>query len=331
MIATTSNLVGVLGPSSDEATATVPSLNRAKIVTVGNTGEAAFDHSSFQYFWRNTPPDDANGTAMGLAAYRAGYRRVALVFGSDTAAQGLVPTAKSAFAKLGGKIVSNQSLDPQETSYRTEIVKMLAAKPQAILTEMDPQASATFFSELKQLHGLIPVIGSAVAEEAPWIKAVGGAVGMSQVHRYITGVRAHGPTKGAAWKVWNKSLLASAKNVPKPRQWSYDPYSMAAYDATNMMALAMIAAKNTKPSVYNSFILDVTSAGAGKVEVGTFAAGKKALLAGKRIEYIGPTGPMAFNRWHNSTGAFELDVIATNGKLIPTKVFTAAQLAALTG
>jgi branched-chain amino acid transport system substrate-binding protein len=178
---------------------------------------------------------------------------------------------------------------------------------------------------------MIPVIGSAVAEEAPWIKAVGGAIGMAQVHRYVSGVRAHGPTKGAAWKVWNRALLASAKDVPKPKQWSYDPYSMAAYDATNMMALAMVAAKSTKPSVYNSFIVRVTAAGRGKVEVGTFAAGKRALVAGKQIRYVGPTGPMAFDRWHNSTGAFELDVIGTTGKLIPKKVYTAAQLAALSG
>jgi len=40
MLATTSNLVGVLGPSSDEATATVPVIARSKIPMFGDTGES---------------------------------------------------------------------------------------------------------------------------------------------------------------------------------------------------------------------------------------------------------------------------------------------------
>src|SRR6516165_2468309 len=44
LIATTGGLMGVIGPSSDEATATVPLFNRAGIPMVGNTGQAAFDH-----------------------------------------------------------------------------------------------------------------------------------------------------------------------------------------------------------------------------------------------------------------------------------------------
>src|ERR1700704_1830589 len=41
MIATTSNLVGMNGPSSDEALATVPIIDRAHIPMFGDTGQAA--------------------------------------------------------------------------------------------------------------------------------------------------------------------------------------------------------------------------------------------------------------------------------------------------
>ena len=37
----------------------------------------------------------------------------------------------------------------------------------------------------------------------------------------------------------------------------------------------------------------------------SYAAGKSALAAGKQIQYVGAGGPIVFNRWHNSTGAFE--------------------------
>ena len=58
MMATETSLVGVLGPSSDEALATVPLLNTGHVPMFVDTGQAAFDHSPYNYFWRITPADD---------------------------------------------------------------------------------------------------------------------------------------------------------------------------------------------------------------------------------------------------------------------------------
>ena len=67
MMATTSHLVGILGPSSDEALATVPLIDAGKIPMFVDTGQAAFDQSSYKYFWRITPADDVKGWEMGRA------------------------------------------------------------------------------------------------------------------------------------------------------------------------------------------------------------------------------------------------------------------------
>src|SRR6267143_6640263 len=121
MIATTENLVGMNGPSSDEALATVPIINRAQIPMFGDTGQAAFDKSTYDYFWRLTPPDDAAGIAMAIYAYRKGFRRGAAVFGNDLSSQGNVPNLLAAFTKLGGQIVVNQQLALDQSSYRSEV------------------------------------------------------------------------------------------------------------------------------------------------------------------------------------------------------------------
>ena len=71
LVATTSNLVGIVGPSSDEASATVPIFNRSKMPMFGDTGQATFDKSSYRYFYRITPPDDATGYAMAVYAMAA--------------------------------------------------------------------------------------------------------------------------------------------------------------------------------------------------------------------------------------------------------------------
>ena len=307
MLATTSNLIGVLGPSADEAQATVPVINTSKIPMFADTGEAAFDHSSYAYFYRLTPADDVKGYAMAQWAYQRGYKRAAAVFGSDTGAQSVVPTLVSAFQKLGGTIVSNQKLALDQSSYRTEVEQMLATHPQVIFTEADPQTDATFLSELKQLHGLIPVIGTETTLQAPWLKAVTGAIGANGLASDVTGMQPYAPTSGPAWKAFNASLLASS-GVPKPAQWASDPYSMTYYDAVNLLALAMLAAKSTQPAVFSKQIVGLTTPSPGAVTVYTFAAGKKALAAGKKIRYVGAGGEIAFDQWRNSSGSFEAAV-----------------------
>ena len=62
--------------------------------------------------------------------------------------------------------------------------------------------------------------------------------------------------------------------------------------------------------------------------VDTFAAGIAALQAGKQIQYVGAGGPIVFNRWHNSTGAFEAAKYV-NGSPVLVGSVSAAQIAAL--
>lgn len=328
MMATESSLVGVLGPSSDEALATVPLLNQGNVPMFVDTGQAAFDHSTYAYFWRITPADDVKGYALALWAHKAGYTRAAAVFGNDAGAQSDVPTLVRAFTRLGGTIVYNKPFALDQSSYRSEIESMLAAHPQVIFTEVDPQTGATVLSELQQLHGLIPVIGTEVTLQAPWLKAVSSAIGAGPMARYFEGMQPYAPPAGAAWQAYNRSLLASGSQVPKPSQWSSDPYSMTYYDGVNVMALAMLAAKSTSPAAFNKFISKVTEPGPGKTVVNTYAAGKAALKAGKQIQYVGAGGPIVFNRWHNSTGAFEA-ARYVRGKLTLVGSVSAAQIAAI--
>jgi ABC-type branched-subunit amino acid transport system substrate-binding protein len=328
MLATTSNLVGVLGPSADEAQATVPVIDAAKVPMFADTGEAAFDRSKYAYFYRLTPADDVKGYALAQWAHDKGFTRAATVFGNDIGAQSDVPTLVRAFEKLGGKIVSNQKIALDQSSYRTEVTQMLATKPQVIFTEADPQTDATFLSELKQLHGLIPVISTETSLQANWLKAVEGAIGATDLAKYVTGMQPYAPTSGPAWTAYDKALLASSSEVPKPEQWASDPYSMTYYDAVNLVALAMLEAKSTKPADFAPQIVKVSQASPGSTTVYTFAEGKKALAAGTQIRYVGAGGPIAFDPWHNSTGAFEA-AHSAGGKVSIVGTVTAAQIEAL--
>src|SRR5579862_2667975 len=159
MLATTKNLVGVLGPSSDEDTATMPILNKAGVPSFDNGGTVALCRTHYKYFWRTLPADNISG------------------FANDVSAEGNDPGVVKGVPALGDKLVSNLSLTPDQTSYETEIQRIASSHPQAVFTEMDPQTARVFFGELKQAGDLVPIIGTAGTVGPEFMKALIAALG----------------------------------------------------------------------------------------------------------------------------------------------------------
>jgi ABC-type branched-subunit amino acid transport system substrate-binding protein len=317
MLATATNLVGVLGPSASEAQATVPIINQAQIPMFADTGEAAFNESSYQYFYRITPADDVKGYALALWAHHLGYTKAAAVFGNDIGSQSDLPTLTQAFQRLGGSFVINEKVVPGQSSYRTEVSQLIAANPQVIFTEADPATDATLLNELEQLHGLIPIIGTDTTLEATWLKAVGSAIGNENLAKYYVGMQPAAVTSGPAVAVYRRAVESGT--------YKADPYAMNDYDGVVLMALAMLAAHSTEPATFASHIVEIASPGSGKTTVSSFAQGKKALAAGESIRYVGASGPIEFDKWHNSTGAFQVQ--NSSGKVLG--IVSAAQIAAM--
>jgi ABC-type branched-subunit amino acid transport system substrate-binding protein len=332
MLATTPHLFGVLGPSSDEADSTAPLINAAKVPMFAGTGEASFDHTKLQYFWRMTPADDVAGAAMALYAHKKGYLRAAAVFGNDIAAQSVVPTLVKSYSALGGQMVVNQKIAIGQTSYQPEVEQLIQAHPQVIFTEASPQADATYLDELQQLNGgkIIPVIGSSATVYPAWFTAVGGAIGKPALSKYYVAEEPYAPSSGPSWQVYNKYMLVSPGVTKPASQWSADSYSMVDYDGLIVMALAATAANSTTPSVWNAYIPKVTTAGPGVMTVNSYADGVAALKAGKKIDYVGATGLIVWNQYHNSTGGFEIAGYQPNGNLPVVSLISAADVAPLT-
>ena len=326
MLATTSHMFGVLGPSSDEADATAPLLNAAEVPMFADTGAASFDHNKLRYFWRMLAADDVRSYAMALYAHRKGYLRGAAVFGNDIGSQAGVPALLRGYKEVGGTMVLTQKLALGQSSYQREVNQLIAAKPQVIFTETSAQTNAVYLAELQQQGHLIPVIGTDVTIQPDWFTAMALAIGKPATTQYFVAEQPYARPSGAAWQVFNKNLLASA-TVPKPAQWSADSYTMTDYDSVVVMALAATAANSTNPAVWNASIPAVTTASPVAVPVHTYAAGVAALKAHKKIDYQGASGIIDFNEWHNSSGGFEIGAYQSNGDLNPVSYITAAQLA----
>ncbi|MCU1659416.1 MAG: hypothetical protein JWO57_4072 [Pseudonocardiales bacterium] len=332
MLATTSNIFGVLGPSADEANATAPLIDQSKVPMFADTGQASFDKTTLKYFWRLTPADDVKGYAMAVYAAKRGYLRGAAIFGNDVSSQSNLPSLKAGYQQLGGTMVVTEQLALNQTSYRTEVQRVVAAHPQVIFTEASPQADATFLSELQQLTGnLIPIIGTEATLQPQWFTSVSGAVGKQNLTKVYLGEQPYAPPSGQSWTAFNTALLASGSAVPKPSQWSTDPYTMTYYDAVNIMALAAVSSNSTDPATFNTAVPDVTRARPGAKIVHSYAEGLAALKGGQKISYLGAGGVVAFDQWHNSTGGFEIAAYNPDGSLKLIGSVTADQIAPLLG
>ena len=329
MLATTSGLIAVAGPDTSSAPTIVPVLNSAKIPMMAVAGESVYDRNTSRYFWRLFPPDAANGTAMVLWAKKKGYTKIAAVFGTDSGSQGDKPGVIASAKALHMDIVSNVDLTPSQPTYLSSVRKVIASHPQAIMTESDATTAGTFFGELKQLGGLVPMIGTEATFTSPWLTAVKGALGSDFLKDYTGLITA--PSKVTpAVKTYRQSVTAVKSKEPSPWQ-SYlsNPFSITYYDGMVALALAMVATHSNKPSVFDAAIPSVTNPGKGKKVVYTFAQGKAALLAGKKIEYVGATGLIEFDKWHNSFGNQEAVMSTSSLKPIAKGVVTAKRIEAV--
>jgi len=140
--------------------ATVPLFNQAHIPDLSAGGDVQFDKNIYPYFWRTTPGDDVAGYT--LAAYVSsapaspGSRPF---FGNDQAAQGNVPGSSRCEAPRP-EDRQQRAIALDQTTYETEVQKIIARHPQVIVTESDPQSAGVLLGNLKQAGLDGPVVGS---------------------------------------------------------------------------------------------------------------------------------------------------------------------------
>jgi branched-chain amino acid transport system substrate-binding protein len=323
----TSKIVAVNGPTTDTAPIVIPILTRQHIITMCPCGNPEYDHTTDPYFWRLVPPDPVGGETMSLYAKEHGYTRVAAVFGSDSGSQGDLPGVLFGVKATHLQLVANIGLTPDQTSYRTQVEQLIAAKPQVIFTESDGPTAATFFGELKQLGSQVPIYGTNATLQSPYLKAVSTAIGSANLAKYyMAEANASAPTSPAV-NAYNTAVTHVSGKLPKPlSQWLNNSFVEANYDGFIMIALAMQASHSTNPAVANAWILKVTQPGAGKTVVYSYAQGVAALKAHRPIQYVGAAGPIRFDASHNSFPDQAMQKVTPDGAPVSSTTIPASDI-----
>jgi branched-chain amino acid transport system substrate-binding protein len=270
-------------------------------------GDTYYDTNSNAYIWRIVPSDSQLGVAMAVWARHKGYTRAAALFRTGEVAQSIIPVIKKAFTKQGGKIVSTQIVQPDLTSYSSEISKLLSSHPQVIFTEADPPTETQIFKDLAAAGSSnLPTIGTDDMISPSIIKGLG----LQEAQKLLTNVTA-GTFNSPALPIFNKIIKVSTHQAPQAT-------AQNTYDGMIIWALAADMAHSTAGPKVNADIPKVTAPGGYKVY--SYAEGLKAINAHKRITYIGASGPFDFNKYHNIFGPF--DVVRASSLSTFKTVFT---------
>lgn len=288
----------LIGPTTLVIHGVEPIFTRDKILDGWNGGTPAFVHQTNKYLWRCNPSDTQQTTAMAAYAKAKGYKTAGLLFTSAPAVQSFEPLVKNAFEKVGGKIVSTETVAPGLSTYSSEATALMAAHPQVIFTQMTPPSAAVFFKNLQQQNLLnVPIVGSTEMATPTITQAIGGT--LSKTH--VVSVEGSTALSGAG--------KAFAKAYKKVNGHPVQTGANFAYDCVIDFALASAKAKsvNSTKVIKN---IDKVSNPPGK-KVTTYAQGIKLLKKGKKINYTGVSGPLDFNKYHNVNGPWS--VVRSNG------------------
>ena len=332
MVAGNSNLMGVVGCTSDEASTVVPILEGSNVPMFCMTGQSEFNKTSAKYFHRLVPADSFDAYAMiGSSLFgpnHAPYKRVALVFGDDIGSQTFVGPAVAALTKLGVTIAINQAIHLGAPSYRTEVTKMLQSNPDVILTETIGSAG-TYMKEVKQQNGgkVVPFIGTSATIDPVWFKQVVDAIGLQDFLANYTAVDLKLTLQGAGYDEFVTQLTAADSRFSGSKALTYKGKSPTVhlYDGIILTALAMVAANSADRTVYNAKIISIANGVSGATVVGTFKDGVAALNAGKAIRYVGAAGENNFNQYNNSQQGYNLVTMDKDGNEVVIGQLTEAQ------
>ena len=309
MVASNSNLMAVVGCTSDEAATVAPIIDRAKIPMFCMTGQTEFNKTTLKYFHRLVPADIYDAYAMvGSALYGPGhapYKKAALVFGNDIGSQAFVQPATNAFTKLGGTIAINQPITLGAPSYRTEVAAMLATHPDVIFTEALGSAG-TYLKEVKTQNGgqMIPFIGTSATIDPTWFQQVKDAIGIDALVKSYAGVDLGYTFSGPAYDEFLTNLNAAASTFANAPKYKQRGSTLHLYDGIIMTALAMLATNSSDASVYNPKIKEIANGTSGATVVTTFKDGAAAIKAGKSIRFVGAGGENTFDQYNNSVSGY---------------------------
>lgn len=294
-------VLAIIGPTSVTIRSVIPlGVERKNLIISPTAGTTALDKdpNGGKIVFRTVSSDTVMGSGMVYHAIELGAKKVALFFEDTESAASIKGVVKPGCKAKGLEIVGDVSITPGAPSYRSELLRLTKNKPDVILYELSPPEGAIVFKEWTELGLTGRWIGTDFVNDKfaeftwPASKGVKGVNPAALI--------------SPRYEAWAKDLQAV---TGKP---GVSQFSENAYDAMNIIALALEASKEVNRKAILDNIRKVSSPPGEKVT--NFAEGAKLLRQGKDIDYDGVAGSQDFDEYGNSI-TFLRVVVIEGGKL----------------
>lgn len=278
--------------------AAMPITNAAGLITMNTCGAPEMlTENKRGLAWMFQASNAAFGRAFAEVARQRGFKRPAVMAFNNSTFVGQANYFRDAWKQGGGDVSAFVIYEPNQTTYRTELNKVLATKPDVIsLSAYRPDATIIlkeWFQTGQDCKFIMP--GWTANEDL--VKALGKEATEGIIS--ISNVAAH---EHAAYKQFAAEFRKRTKREP-------DIFASQSYDMVITLALAIEAAGGTADvAAINGRIRDVTGK-SGAEKVSGFAQGQALLRAGKPVDYDGASSRLEFGA-HGETvpdfGVFDI-------------------------
>jgi len=245
------------------------------------------------FYFRTAPSDTLQGRIAANQILQDGAQNVAIIYQDTSYGNGLTNVAKSVLSKAGATVTA-VAFPENETNFDSIIAKVTAAKPDAVLI--------VSYDEVKKA---VPALKAAGFPGGNIYLVDGNTIDYSKESfaSYLAGAQGTIPG-GAITDAFKARLKAKYAALHSGKVLGDMTYAAESYDAIVLAALAAQASGKATGAGIKSQLTNVSLAGKGKVTVTSFAAGLKAIKAGKKVNYDGMSGPIEFDANGDPTGAF---------------------------
>jgi len=251
-----------------------------------NTSDQFTTYDDKGLYFRTAPSDVLQGEVHGNFVAEEGHQTLGLIVLNDAYGTGLAKYITESFEAAGGTVVANETFNPGDTTFDSQINAVLAEDPDAI--------SVISFDEAKVIlpnlidagydaENLYLVDGNMASYEKDFPAGLlAGAKGTypgptpAQVQDFVDGLNDYVEQSGA----------------DALQDYTYAPES---FDAVNLIALAALAAGSTESSAIAEKLVEVSGGSGDGEKCETFAACADIILAGGTADYDGVSSPVTFD------------------------------------
>lgn len=285
---------GHIGPTSGTLPAVKQIVEQNKIVAVSPTaGTHILWRDGPPWWWRTVPDDLLETFAVVKGTLDMGASKAAIIGVENQASKSINAQIEKIAKKAGLEITKTVTLPTGTSQASSTTEKALSSNPEkVIVTAETGQVPSILKTMLQNGYSSSDAFITSEAKSSETFKQVSD----SEIIEGAWAISASANTTSEKYQNWAKRYK-KARNID-----SINAFAPPAYDATNVLALAMHTAGSTEGKEVAKQMRPITNSPGTKVT--TFKAGRDALDNGEKINYSGITGPINFDKYGNVSGSF---------------------------